>query len=76
MLITDLLNENKIYLNFDKNIKTMDDCLDDYLWFIQLIRYEVFDYEENSFFYNKSLNERKQCFLREELWNACKINFI
>lgn len=50
---------NKIVFYFSKT----EDGKDEYLWFMYLVRYEVFEYEEDDFFREKTIQERKLCLL-------------
>lgn len=50
---------NKIIFYFSKT----EDGKDEYLWFMYLVRYEIFEYEEDEFFREKTIKERKLCLL-------------
>lgn len=66
-IIKNLPNENvqkynKIIFIFSKT----EESLDEYLWFMRLVRYETFEYEEDEFFWQETLKTREMCFLNND----------
>lgn len=65
---------NFIKLKFDISSENIKDSIDEYIWFIYLVRYETFEYEEDEFFLNETIKKREMCISREMLLK--KINSL
>lgn len=59
---------NRCEIVFKKN----DDAIDEFVWFMSLVRVEIFDYEEDEYFIDKAINVREKCHEIEKITEKMK----
>ena len=52
---------------FSKNEEDMENIISEYIWFMRLVRCEIFKYRESGYYIDNEIKRRKDCYTYEEI---------
>ena len=58
---------NIVSVMFSKNEEDIENIISEYIWFMRLVRCEIFKYHENDYYIDKEIKRRKDCYTYEEI---------